>query len=238
MFAGPNGSGKTTVQREIARPFPSDFLGVLVNPDDIERDNCTLRPTRSWPVQRQRHRARSLGCLDVFSLSETTSTCGCGRRTSVRRPNHRLFRADDELVLRLCPGRLPPPQIAGRFHAVYVRNGDVRTRKNRFAERGGEEFWLPNLPLLRCHRRPRNQYLAAWRFASPKAVTMCRRPRSFRGIIARLVWCAMPSGTRIELISSTQVKRCLSIHRGEYERQASSAAIPPNAKLVQDICLG
>ena len=36
MFAGPNGSGKTTVQREIARPFPSDFLGVLVNPDDIE----------------------------------------------------------------------------------------------------------------------------------------------------------------------------------------------------------
>jgi predicted ABC-type ATPase len=36
MFAGPNGSGKTTVQREIARQFPPDFLGVLVNPDDLE----------------------------------------------------------------------------------------------------------------------------------------------------------------------------------------------------------
>jgi predicted ABC-type ATPase len=36
MFAGPNGSGKTTVQRDVARKYPSDFLGVLVNPDDIE----------------------------------------------------------------------------------------------------------------------------------------------------------------------------------------------------------
>ncbi len=36
MFAGPNGSGKTTVQREISRQFTSRFLGVLVNPDDLE----------------------------------------------------------------------------------------------------------------------------------------------------------------------------------------------------------
>ena len=36
MFAGPNGSGKTTIQREIARQFHSHFLGVLVNPDDLE----------------------------------------------------------------------------------------------------------------------------------------------------------------------------------------------------------
>jgi predicted ABC-type ATPase len=36
MFAGPNGSGKTTVQRDIAKQFPTDFLGVLVNPDDLE----------------------------------------------------------------------------------------------------------------------------------------------------------------------------------------------------------
>jgi predicted ABC-type ATPase len=36
MFAGPNGSGKTTVQREISRQFSSHFLGVLVNPDDLE----------------------------------------------------------------------------------------------------------------------------------------------------------------------------------------------------------
>ena len=36
MFAGPNGSGKTTIQREIARHFSADFLRVLVNPDDLE----------------------------------------------------------------------------------------------------------------------------------------------------------------------------------------------------------
>ena len=36
MFAGPNGSGKTTVQREIAQLFPAQFLGVLINPDDLE----------------------------------------------------------------------------------------------------------------------------------------------------------------------------------------------------------
>ncbi len=36
MFAGPNGSGKTTVQRDISRGFGADFVGVLVNPDDLE----------------------------------------------------------------------------------------------------------------------------------------------------------------------------------------------------------
>jgi predicted ABC-type ATPase len=36
MFAGPNGSGKTTVQRDISRGFGLHFLGVLVNPDDLE----------------------------------------------------------------------------------------------------------------------------------------------------------------------------------------------------------
>lgn len=36
MFAGPNGSGKTTIQRTIAQQFPAGFLGVLVNPDDLE----------------------------------------------------------------------------------------------------------------------------------------------------------------------------------------------------------
>ena len=36
MFAGPNGSGKTTVQRDTSRRYRSDFLGVLVNPDDLE----------------------------------------------------------------------------------------------------------------------------------------------------------------------------------------------------------
>ena len=36
MFAGPNGSGKTTVQRELSQRFGPGFLGVLVNPDDLE----------------------------------------------------------------------------------------------------------------------------------------------------------------------------------------------------------
>lgn len=36
MFAGPNGSGKTTIQREVAQQFPPGFLGVLINPDELE----------------------------------------------------------------------------------------------------------------------------------------------------------------------------------------------------------
>src|SRR5262245_19500172 len=36
MFAGPNGSGKTTIQQGIAQRFPPDFFGVIVNPDDLE----------------------------------------------------------------------------------------------------------------------------------------------------------------------------------------------------------
>jgi predicted ABC-type ATPase len=36
MFAGPNGSGKTTIQRDVAQKFPPGFLGVLINPDDLE----------------------------------------------------------------------------------------------------------------------------------------------------------------------------------------------------------
>ena len=36
MFAGPNGSGKTTVQKIIVGQFGPDFLGVVVNPDDLE----------------------------------------------------------------------------------------------------------------------------------------------------------------------------------------------------------
>ena len=42
MFAGPNGSGKTTVQRELSQRFGAGFLGVLVNPDDLE---ATIRRT-------------------------------------------------------------------------------------------------------------------------------------------------------------------------------------------------
>ncbi|MBX7222693.1 MAG: zeta toxin family protein [Blastocatellia bacterium] len=37
MFAGPNGSGKTTM-KSVLRP---ELLGVYINPDDIEREICT-----------------------------------------------------------------------------------------------------------------------------------------------------------------------------------------------------
>jgi predicted ABC-type ATPase len=36
MFAGPNRSGETTVRREISRPFPPHFLGIVVDPDELE----------------------------------------------------------------------------------------------------------------------------------------------------------------------------------------------------------
>jgi len=36
MFAGPNGSGKTTVQRDLAGERGPGFLAALVNPDEIE----------------------------------------------------------------------------------------------------------------------------------------------------------------------------------------------------------
>ena len=36
MFAGPNGSGKTTVKNQIVAGQAPGFLGVYVNPDDIE----------------------------------------------------------------------------------------------------------------------------------------------------------------------------------------------------------
>ncbi len=36
MFAGPNGSGKTTARGQISRPFGPSFLGVVVDPDELE----------------------------------------------------------------------------------------------------------------------------------------------------------------------------------------------------------
>ncbi len=36
MFAGPNGSGKTTVKNGLARP--SSWFGAYINPDDLERE--------------------------------------------------------------------------------------------------------------------------------------------------------------------------------------------------------
>jgi predicted ABC-type ATPase len=35
MFAGPNGSGKTTVKNSLQRP--TQWIGIYINPDDLER---------------------------------------------------------------------------------------------------------------------------------------------------------------------------------------------------------
>ncbi len=40
MFAGPNGSGKTTIKQNLGRP--SSWLGIYINPDDLEQ---SLRET-------------------------------------------------------------------------------------------------------------------------------------------------------------------------------------------------
>ncbi|HEX8916179.1 MAG TPA: hypothetical protein VF796_27770 [Humisphaera sp.] len=45
MFAGPNGSGKTTVKLGLNRP--PEWFGTYINPDDIER---TMRETGSLPL--------------------------------------------------------------------------------------------------------------------------------------------------------------------------------------------
>lgn len=42
MFAGPNGSGKSTIKDEIAGINPN-WLGVYINPDDIEREIVSTR---------------------------------------------------------------------------------------------------------------------------------------------------------------------------------------------------
>lgn len=34
MFAGPNGSGKTTIKNELQRP--PNWFGIYINPDEIE----------------------------------------------------------------------------------------------------------------------------------------------------------------------------------------------------------
>jgi predicted ABC-type ATPase len=67
MFAGPNGSGKTTVQRKIARQFPSHFLGVLVNPDDLE---ATIDRNGRLDLRQFRVRANDQEVRDAFTSSQ------------------------------------------------------------------------------------------------------------------------------------------------------------------------
>lgn len=46
MFAGPNGSGKTTVKNSLNRP--ESWFGLYLNPDDIE---ATIRRTSCFPIE-------------------------------------------------------------------------------------------------------------------------------------------------------------------------------------------
>ncbi len=87
MFAGPNGSGKTTVQRDIAREYNSRFIGVLVNPDDLEAT-----------IDRSGH-------LDLgpFNVSADESEIRDAFTSSAFLKQHRL--ADAASVVR-CDGRV------------------------------------------------------------------------------------------------------------------------------------
>src|SRR5258708_7841217 len=87
MFAGPNGSGKTTVQRDIARRRGPNFLGVLINPDDLE---ATVRTS---------------GRLDLgpFGISATDSEIRAAFVSSEFLKRHQLAEAADSIR---CDGRV------------------------------------------------------------------------------------------------------------------------------------
>ncbi len=75
MFAGPNGSGKTTIKNEL----PSTLFGVYVNPDDIEkavRDTgfLTLDPfSVAFTTDEIRAKLTSSDFLKVSGLAEAAS---------------------------------------------------------------------------------------------------------------------------------------------------------------------
>ena len=66
MFAGPNGSGKMTVQRIIVRQYAPDFLGVVVNPDDLEE---TISRDGRLPLGPFRINATDREVREAFSTS-------------------------------------------------------------------------------------------------------------------------------------------------------------------------
>lgn len=86
MFAGPNGSGKTTVQRDIAQQFGQDFLGVLVNPDDLEatirrRGQLDLGPFGISADDREvRDAFTSSSFLKQHNLAEAAACLRCDGR--------------------------------------------------------------------------------------------------------------------------------------------------------------
>ena len=87
MFAGPNGSGKTTVQGDIASQFPAGFLGVLVNPDDLEAN------------------IRSSGRLDLGTFSISATDAEVREAFTASSFLQRLGLAEAAAVLR-CDGRV------------------------------------------------------------------------------------------------------------------------------------
>ena len=124
MFAGPNGSGKTTVKNTLV---PSAWFGIYINPDDLE---ATIRETGLLP-------------LEPFDLTVTTEEIqGYFASSKFLRAQH-LHDAAREIECRgncvdfqplgvqlvLCFGacRLPAEKGVGCVAVVYVRNGDVRT---------------------------------------------------------------------------------------------------------------
>ncbi len=69
MFAGPNGSGKTTI-KSIIRP---ELLGVYVNPDDIEAE---IRETGSLDLQAYRVQSTTDEVRQFFSRSTLLAQSG------------------------------------------------------------------------------------------------------------------------------------------------------------------
>lgn len=81
MFAGPNGSGKTTVKNELQRP--PHWFGIYINPDELEK---TVRETGVLP-------------LEPFELSTTTVELRSFFSSSQLLKNHQLDAASDTITL-------------------------------------------------------------------------------------------------------------------------------------------
>ncbi len=79
MFAGPNGSGKTTVKNEL----PSSLFGVYINPDDLEKTireegTLSLAPFGvSFTTEELRTWFASSSLLQANNLTDATSVLEC-----------------------------------------------------------------------------------------------------------------------------------------------------------------
>ncbi len=82
MFAGPNGSGKTTVKKELNKP--SQWFGIYINPDELEE---SIRKTGFLP-------------LEPFDLTTTTEEIQSYFLSSVLLQNHQLHTARHRIEYR------------------------------------------------------------------------------------------------------------------------------------------